>query len=235
MMPSYDREEIVAMMWRRGVPEYKMYHVQGIERLCMYVVDELQKTGHEVNRNYVTAGALLHDIALSVNPDDETPNHCAVGGRMVRELGYPDEVARCVEGHESIMDRQMGMDLAVDMIRDHYVPETWEEKVVFYCDHAMVVLGECVKDLWADRFSMAKSNYPYMQQVYRKWANKEIGPDHPAIIFTQKIDDEMRRYLKREAWEAEDVQQWVRQMQAAIPKAGLKFPFDYADGLVVPV
>jgi putative nucleotidyltransferase with HDIG domain len=234
-MPSYDRDEIVNMMWKRGVPAYKMYHVQGIERLCMHIVDELQKEGHTVNRDYVTAGALLHDIALAVISDDETPNHCAVGGRMVRELGYPEEVARCVECHESIVDRRMGEDLAVDMIRDHYLPETWEEKVVLYGDNAMVVLGECVRDLWADRFSMARSKYPYLVKAYRRWANKEVGADNPMVIYTQKIDDEMRRYLTREAWEADDVQVWVKKMQAAFPQAGIKFPFDYAEELVVPV
>lgn len=233
--PSYKREDIVALMWARGVPAYKMYHVQAIERLCMFIVDELQKAGHSVNRDYVTAGALLHDIALSEITDDLTPNHCAVGGRMARELGYAEEVARAIECHESIMDRQMGKDLAVDMVRDHYIPETWEEKVVFYGDHVMVVLGECVRDLWADRFSVAKSNVPYMQKCYRRWANKEVGADHPAIIFTQKNDDEMRRYLTPEAWNSEEVQQWVRKMQAAFPEAGIDFPFDYAEDATIPV
>jgi putative nucleotidyltransferase with HDIG domain len=235
MMPSYDRSEIVAMMWKRGVPEYKMYHVQGIERLCMHVVDELQKAGLQVNRDYVTAAALLHDIALAVIPDDMTPNHCFVGADMARALGYPEEVARCIECHESIMDREMGKDLGVKMIRDHYIPETLEEKIIFLGDHAMVVLGECARDLWGDRFSMAKSNFPYMQKAYRRWANKEIDPSHPAIIFTQKIDDEMRQYLTREGWEAADVQTWVKKMQAAFPVAGVQFPFDYADDIVIPV
>jgi putative nucleotidyltransferase with HDIG domain len=234
-MPSYDRNEIVEMMWQRGVPAYKMYHVQGIERLAMHIVDALQADGHPVNRDYVMAGALLHDIALAVIPDDMTPNHCAVGGRMARELGYPEEVARCIECHESILDRQMGQDLGVEMIRDRYVPETWEEKVVLYADNAMVVLGECARDLWADRFSMARSKYPYLVKAYRRWAGTEVGPDHPVVLYTQQIDDEMRRYLKREAWEAGEVQEWVTKMQAAFPAAGIQFPFDYADDIVIPV
>ena len=230
--PSFVRGDIVASLEEKGVPEYKIYHSQAIEALCMHMVDEMQNAGIRVNRNTVTAGALLHDIALAVIPDDETPNHCAVGGRMVRALGYPEEVARCVECHEGIVSREMGADLRVDMTRDHYRPVTWEEKLVFYGDHAVLVFGECAVDLWSDRDSMAKAKYPYLVKVYRRWANKEIGPDHPSVVMTQKLDEEMRPFLTRAA--VEDVMPMVRRMQAAFKEAAIPFPFDYSPDVVIP-
>ena len=230
--PSYNYDDIVTLLSDKGVPEYKIYHCIAVEAVSMHLVDEIQKSGYDIDRGIVSTGALLHDIGVSVTGDDLTPNHCAIGGRIARDLGYPEEVARCIECHEGIFSNETGRELQVDMVREHYRPETWEEKAVFYADHALLVFGECEVNPWSDRYSMARAKYPYLVKVYRRWADEEITPGHRDMIVTQQLDEEMRRFLTPKA--IEDVRPQVREMQAAFPREGVVFPFDYATDIEIP-
>jgi putative nucleotidyltransferase with HDIG domain len=229
-LPDYD--DIVTLLAQRGVPEYKIYHSIAVEAVAMHLVDEIHKSGYPVDRSVVSRGALLHDIGISLTGDDLTPNHCAVGGRIARGLGYPEQVARCIECHEGIFSSETGRDLQVDMVREHYRPETWAEKAVFYADHSLLVFGECDVDPWSDRYSLARAKYPYLVKVYNRWAGQEIAPGHRDMIATQQLDDEMRQFLTPEA--IERVRPKVEEMRSAFSRAGIQFPFDYAADIQIP-
>lgn len=229
--PPFDYDDIITLLYERGVPDHKVHHSIAVEAIAMHLVDEVEKS-FPIDRVIVSTGALLHDIGISVTLDDLTPNHCAIGSRIAREMGYPEQVARCIECHEGIFSAQTGRELKVDMVREHYCPQTWEEKAVFYADHALLVFGECGVDPWSDRHSMARAKYPYLVKVYKRWAGREVTPDHPDMRMTQAIDDEMRQFLTREA--IEDVSPKVMEMQAAFLREGIAFPFDYASDIQIP-
>ncbi|MFW6040940.1 MAG: HD domain-containing protein [Thermoplasmatota archaeon] len=79
----------------------------------------------------LTAGALLHDIGRTVTHD---VRHGIEGGKIIREKGWDDEVARIVERH-------IGGGITKEEARKiglpsrSYIPETLEEKIVCHADN----------------------------------------------------------------------------------------------------
>lgn len=71
---------------------------------------------------------LLHDFDYEQNPTEDT--HLHVGGRILRERGYDEEMVRTIESHASFMN----------------VPrDTPMKKAIFACDELVGFIGACVK------------------------------------------------------------------------------------------
>ena len=84
-----------------------------------------------VNRDLVTAGALLHDIGRSV---DHSIMHAYIGSQIVASYGLPQELVDIVRKHTGAgLDeqdvREMGLPEA------DYMPATLEEKIVAHADN----------------------------------------------------------------------------------------------------
>src|SRR5512134_4206182 len=71
---------------------------------------------------------LLHDFDYEQNPTEDT--HLHVGGRILRERGYDEEMVRTIESHANYMN----------------VPrDTPMKKAIFACDELVGFIGACVK------------------------------------------------------------------------------------------
>jgi uncharacterized protein len=139
-----------------------------VTKLALELAERLREKGVAVDVELVEVGALLHDIGRSVT---HNVDHAAVGGRMVRELGLPEAVARIVDRHVGggiprAEARRLGLPKGV------YVPETLEEKLVAYADK--LISGDRLVDI---------------QVTIDDFAGK-LGPNHPAI---QRLRTSMRR------------------------------------------
>lgn len=148
-------------------------HCLNVTRLALELAERLRERGVEVDAGLVEVGALLHDIGRGVTHEVD---HAAVGGRMVREMGLPEPVARIVDRHVGggiprAEARRLGLPEGV------YVPETLEEKLVAYADK--LICGSKVVDI---------------QVTVDDYACK-LGQGHAAIRRLQDLHEEMSRLL----------------------------------------
>jgi len=71
---------------------------------------------------------MLHDFDYEQNPTEET--HLHVGGRILRERGYPDEIVEAICSHADYMK----------------IPrDTPLKKAIYACDELVGFIGACVK------------------------------------------------------------------------------------------
>ncbi|MEO8323553.1 MAG: HDIG domain-containing metalloprotein [Actinomycetota bacterium] len=71
---------------------------------------------------------LLHDFDYEQNPTED--RHLHVGGRILRDRGYDEEMVRTIESHANYMN----------------VPrDTPMKKAIFACDELVGFIGACVK------------------------------------------------------------------------------------------
>jgi putative nucleotidyltransferase with HDIG domain len=71
---------------------------------------------------------LLHDFDYEQNPTEDT--HLHVGGRILRERGYDEEMVRTIESHANYM---------------HVLRDTPMKKAIYACDELVGFIGACVK------------------------------------------------------------------------------------------
>jgi putative nucleotidyltransferase with HDIG domain len=71
---------------------------------------------------------LLHDFDYEQNPTEET--HLHVGGRILRERGYPEEIVEAICSHADYM---------------HIPRDTPLKKAIYACDELTGFIGACVK------------------------------------------------------------------------------------------
>ncbi|MBN1572283.1 MAG: HDIG domain-containing protein [Deltaproteobacteria bacterium] len=99
MIPK--RDECLKILREHDVPEHIISHSLTVERVALFIAEEvnaaLDKEDSRLDNDLISAGALLHDIA-KVKAMETGEHHGMLGGKMVREIGFP-EVADLVEQH----------------------------------------------------------------------------------------------------------------------------------------
>jgi putative nucleotidyltransferase with HDIG domain len=71
---------------------------------------------------------LLHDFDYEQNPTEDT--HLHVGGRILRERGYPEELVQTIQSHADYMN----------------IPrDTPVRRAIYACDELVGFIGACVK------------------------------------------------------------------------------------------
>jgi len=106
-------------------------HVEAVAELGVEVGKALQARGHALDLKLLTAGCLLHDVGRART---QGLNHALVGAEILRELGYPERLALCVERHtgggiDPTDAGKLGLPLK------DYNPVTLEEKLVCHVDN----------------------------------------------------------------------------------------------------
>jgi predicted hydrolase (HD superfamily) len=71
---------------------------------------------------------MLHDFDYEQNPTEET--HLHVGGRILRDRGYAEDMVRTIESHADYM---------------HIPRDTPMKKAIYACDELVGFIGACVK------------------------------------------------------------------------------------------
>jgi len=112
------------------LPKNVIAHSKKVSGIALKIADELVRNGFYVDLDLVERGALLHDMGRSITHGLE---HGYFGGKILREEGESEEVARIAERHVLggiSQDEAEGMGLPA---RD-FIPQTLEEKIVCYAD-----------------------------------------------------------------------------------------------------
>ncbi len=121
-----DEKECLELLRKAGCGENVIRHVMSVKDLA---VSMAEKCGADIE--LVRAGALLHDIGRGKTHGIA---HAVVGAEMLREWGYPEELARIVERHigAGISANEAGK---IGLPGKDYIPETPEEKIVAEADN----------------------------------------------------------------------------------------------------
>ena len=121
-----DENECMELLRRAGCEDNVIEHVKQVAALAVKMAE---RCGADVE--LVRAGALLHDIGRGRTHGIE---HAVVGAGLLREWGYPEELALIVERHIGAgIDRETAERLGLPP--KDYIPETIEEKIVAEADN----------------------------------------------------------------------------------------------------
>lgn len=94
------------------------------------VADEMAKR-FDVNKELVTAGAMLHDLGRA---KDHSIMHAMVGADMAMELELPDDLVEIIRKHTGAGLDQIDVE-ELCLPSGDYIPKTLEEKIVAHADN----------------------------------------------------------------------------------------------------
>lgn len=172
-MRPQNREEALKLMKEAGCSDGVIKHCKSVTRVAMRIAEILKRRGHNVDLNLIEVGALIHDLGRAKTHGVE---HGAVGGRIAREMGLPEPLARIIERH-------VGAGITADeaerigLPHRDYVPQTLEEKVIAYADK--LIEGE---------------REVKFEETLKRFV-EELGEDHPAIERMRDLYREMMELL----------------------------------------
>lgn len=151
-------------------PENVIEHCIAVSKNAAAIADRVKI---QVDKVLIKRGALLHDIGRSRTHGIE---HGIEGGRIIRELGLGEELAKIAERH-------IGAGLLSDEARKlglpagEYSPESPEEKIVAY----------------ADNITRGKKLISFDEGLGR--FRKELGEDHPSIKRMEDLHREIQSWI----------------------------------------
>lgn len=122
-----DDKECLKILKDAGCSQRVMVHC----RTVRVVADIISERIPGVDRDLVTAGALLHDIGRS---RDHTIMHAVVGAEMAGKLGLSEELVEIIRRHTGAgLDEE---DIAMfGLPGGDYIPRTIEQKIVAAADN----------------------------------------------------------------------------------------------------
>ena len=199
------RNRAIAMNVEVGTSMYKIHHSMVIADVALAIADEVEKQeGVKLDRFVIETGSLLHDIGISQTIDDSSPEHGMIGAQMVRDAGYPEAVARCVEFHDCggfVREIVEELSLPTTCGKRDTLPESWEEKIAVFADFVISFEGEYLMDLWADPTAPARGVHPYFKYLYQHRRGLAFPIDHPELYYVNDFNREMIKYCPRAVYE----------------------------------
>lgn len=110
------REQCLGILKNNGTPSNVIQHCKTVAKVAEDVADGLIKKGIKLNKELVTASALLHDIQR------HKEDHVVKGAELLKKLGFP-EIAKVMRYHAYH-----------EMQKDNKFDLGMEQKIVFYAD-----------------------------------------------------------------------------------------------------
>ena len=205
IMPS--RKQLISILQRLGMSDRKLEHSQETADFAVAIAQEVEKDGIKVDKKIVEAGALLHDIGIVYMLDDLSPEHSVIGADMIRKLGLPERVAMCAETHEPVIwEEAKEWKYPVLPLKETYMPQTIEEKIVTAADFFIYVLKEGPEDYGYEKYDLWKNPdeaiielfYSYCKDVYKKKLGKDIDKNHPMIKRGYELYKPFLKYIKKD-------------------------------------
>ena len=169
-----DKNEAVALLKRMGLPHNIINHQLAVMRKARDIAYNITKTSIDIN--LILIGAIMHDIGRVKSHGLE---HAAIGGDIIRQLGYPDELARIAETHSLGGFTEQEARILNLPPRD-YMPRTIEEKIV------------CL----ADKF-ISGSDKVSIEKRFQRWIEKYGETEFllEQIRRVKKIEEEILRLI----------------------------------------
>jgi uncharacterized protein len=151
-------------------PENVIGHLITVSKNAAEIADMVKIP---VDTDLIKRGALLHDIGRCRTHGIE---HAFEGGKILRELGFPEEIAKIAERH-------IGAGITSDEAEKlglppgDYCPQSPEEKIVAY----------------ADNITMGNKMATFAESLER--FKKVLGEGHPAINRMEELHEEIQSWL----------------------------------------
>lgn len=157
-----DEKECFALLDDQGILPNILAHSIQVKNVSLAIVDHL-KEGTCIDRELISASALLHDIAKSSSLKTNDYRHDITGGKILRALGY-ERIAEIVERHIFI---------------EGFIPEgplvEWE--IVHYSDkrvmHDIIVSVDQRIDDIVERYSLREMDHEFIEKSRKKIHNLE--------------------------------------------------------------
>lgn len=118
------------------VPYHVRRHSLKVAEKALEITRKIQKA--EVDEDLVEIGAILHDIGRSKTHGFD---HALIGGKILRQYGYPEKLARICETHIlGGLDKEDAKMFGLP--EKDYLPESLEEKIICLADKHMAGIKE---------------------------------------------------------------------------------------------
>lgn len=169
-----NEEEALSILEKEGTAPQVIEHCKTVARQAAVFSERASSKGSlVVDKELVTIGALLHDIGRSKTHE---PSHGFVGGKLLRDIGVDERIARIAERHVGA-GIPAGEAKTLGLPELDFIPETIEEKIVCYAD----------KVAFGTRIGTTREVVAQLEE--------QLGSDHPAIERLKKFCAEMERLL----------------------------------------
>jgi len=123
-----NREHALELLKKLKISTHIRKHSIAVARKAMKIANKIKKV--KVNKNLVEIGAILHDIGRAKSHGFD---HSLIGSKMLRNMGYPKELALICERH--ILGGLDAEDAeSVGLPKKNYIPNSLEEKIVCLAD-----------------------------------------------------------------------------------------------------
>ncbi|MHA2429515.1 MAG: HDIG domain-containing metalloprotein [Promethearchaeota archaeon] len=133
-LPS--REFAFDLLKKMKVPYHVRRHSLKVAEKALVIAEGITKM--KVNQNLLEIGALLHDIGRSKTHGFK---HALIGGKILRERGFPEELARICETHIlGGLDKEDAK--TVGLPERDFLPNSIEEKIICLADKHMAGIRE---------------------------------------------------------------------------------------------
>lgn len=159
-------QEIIDKYYPAGTRRRDIYirHCRQVADKALEILDAKKLS---LDRDIVEAAAMLHDIGIFMTDADGIDCHGTepyiahgiLGARLLRENGFPEEIARVAERHTgagiSVEDIE---ELNLPLPHRDYMPETLLERLVCYADKFFSKSGD-MKEKPLDRVRNSMSRH----------------------------------------------------------------------------
>ncbi len=173
MVSVPDYATCIKLLIHHSTPFNVINHVIFTTQTALKISKRLKKHNFSINCEIILAGGMLHDIGRSKT---HQLDHGIIGAQILRQNGFPDELARIAENHlfAGILAeeaREFGLP------SKDYIPSTLEEKIITY----------------ADNISKKKSVLTTREVINR--FSKYLDLSHPIIIRVYELHNEIETLL----------------------------------------
>jgi len=125
-----NEQEAINLLKKEKNLDTLILHSITVSEVSTILALAIRKKGYDIDLHLVKVGSLLHDIGRTRT---HSVHHGYVGGRLLREMGIDEKIARIAERHVggglSKKDAE-----TLKLPEGIYIPETLEEKVVCFAD-----------------------------------------------------------------------------------------------------
>jgi uncharacterized protein len=126
-----DRDFALELMKELKLPISIRFHSLQVAKKALEIANKITKV--KLNKDLIEMGALLHDIGRTKTHGFK---HALIGGKILRERGFPGKLARICETHIlGGLDEEDSVEVGIP--EKDYLPVSIEEKIVCLADKYM--------------------------------------------------------------------------------------------------
>ncbi len=170
-------EEGEKLLMELGASEELIRHSEKVVEVTKSLIERLKEKRIHVNEELLLSGAMLHDIGRTKTHGVE---HGFMGANILRERGYPEELALIAERHvggglgKSEAKKIMGVERDLS-------PRSIEEKIVSY----------------ADKLVDVSQQIPFSRVL--KYYRRKFGPNHLSVKRLLRLEKEVQTLLSKKS------------------------------------